>query len=79
MIDRNSFTWNGAHIASLHGEFERFTAHSEIGPWIVWLIECGHTVNGGRSPFHVRKLRDRFYYDLATDYVTKVVEQANAG
>lgn len=78
MIDRTLKTWNGAQIPTLYNEFERFADHNEVGPWILWLIECGHTTNGGRSPFHVRKLRDRFYHELATDYVARIMEQVPA-
>lgn len=75
MIDRTLNTWNGAQIPTLFNEFAAFTAHNEIGPWILWLIESGLTANGGRSPFHVRKLRDRFYHELATDYVARIIQQ----
>lgn len=75
MIDRVNNTWQGGSIEALFKEFESFTSGHGIGPGINWLIDQGHTVNGGRSSFHIRKLRDRFYQELATDYVARITEQ----
>ena len=69
MINQKLNTWHGAQIGTLFEEFKRYDDCGELGPWILWLIEA--KVTNGRSPFHVRKMRDKFYCDLATDYVAR--------
>jgi len=74
LIDRVNNTWDGADIEILFAEFQAFNAEQGIGPGINWLIDQGYTTNKGRSKFHIRKLRDRFYQELATDYVARLQE-----
>jgi len=75
MIDRTNNTWNKVCIKILFEEFKEFDRGNGIGPAINWLIDQEDT---GRSPFHVRRLRDKFRHDLATDYVDRITEQATA-
>ena len=74
MINRTDNTWNGVSIEVLFKEFEEFNQGNGLGPAINYLIDNGHTTNKGRAPFHIRTLRDRFYHELATDYVARIKE-----
>ena len=66
--------WHGLDVIELFQEFERFNAGNGIGPLINQAIDKGLTLNKGRSPFHVGILRKKFYHDLATDYVSRLLQ-----
>lgn len=61
----------GVYIDQLITEFKAFDQFQEIGPGILFLINMALTTNAGRSPFHIRALRDEFNQhctELLNDY-----------